>query len=112
MTKLTLPIRAVLYREGGVWIAHCLEFNIVGDGTTKSDAIASMAHFIRLQVDATVEGSNAANLFRPAKGRYFEMFAKGKDVSKLEMSFDAEELHGLVGDEYSFREFECDTTAA
>jgi predicted RNase H-like HicB family nuclease len=81
MQELRIPLRAVLYRESDSWIAHCLEFDLVGDGSTREEALQSLSDAIVCQLDATLENRNAANLFSPADGRYFTMFAAGKDVA-------------------------------
>ena len=38
---LRVPVRVVFYREDGEWVAHCLEFDLIGDGTTKQEALAA-----------------------------------------------------------------------
>ena len=35
--NLRVPLRVVFYREDEVWIAHCLEFDLAGDGMTRED---------------------------------------------------------------------------
>ena len=37
--KLRMPLRVVFYREEEVWIAHCLEFDLAGDGATREEAL-------------------------------------------------------------------------
>lgn len=87
MKPLRIPLRIVLYREGDAWVAHCLEFDLVGDGATQDEALRELSEAIQLQVDATLEHGNPANLFMPADGKYFEMFAAGKDVAGGELRF-------------------------
>ena len=92
MKTLRVPLRVVFYREGDVWIAHCLEFDLLGDGPTKDDAVRSLGQAICLQVAVSIEHGNHANLFSPADGRYLEMFAAGKDIAEaaLEVNVFAE----------------------
>jgi hypothetical protein len=78
--SLRVPLRVVFYREGERWIAHCLEFDLVGDGDTKEEALRLLAEAIAVQVDASLEGDNLANLFTPADGEFFQKYAQGKDV--------------------------------
>lgn len=78
---MRLPIRVVFYKEESDWIAHCLEFNLIGDGSTKQEAIDELCEAISLQIQATIEFNNPANLFRPADGKFFEMFAAGENVA-------------------------------
>ena len=90
MEQLRGPFRVVLYRDGNDWVARCLEFDLMGDGDTKQQALERFAEAVSLQVEATVEHSNPDNLFSPAEGRYFRMFAAGEGVS-------VDQLHIEVG---------------
>ena len=81
MKQMRVPLRIVFYKDGEDWIAHCLEFDLMGDGPTKKDAVARMADAISSQVQSSVEFDNPSNLFKPADAKYFVMFAEGQDVS-------------------------------
>ena len=87
---LRIPIRAVIDRDEGSLVAHCLEFDLMGDGPTHAAALSSLGDAISLQVAAAVEHDNPDNLFRPADGKLFAMFAAGDDVA-------AGELHLRMG---------------
>ncbi|MCE9556846.1 MAG: hypothetical protein K8T91_26155 [Planctomycetes bacterium] len=88
---LRIPIRIVFYREGDEWFAHCLEFDLVGSGSTKPVALSSLSEAIAIQIEQSIEHGNPANLFTPADGRLFQMFAEGDDSTlahgQLEMRF-------------------------
>ena len=75
-----VPLRIVFYRESGSWIAHCLEFDLIGDGQSKVEALDRLSEAVSLQVEASMEHENYANLFTPAEGKFFEMYAAGHDV--------------------------------
>jgi predicted RNase H-like HicB family nuclease len=78
-------LRIVFYKDEDDWIAHCLEFDLIGDGVTREKAMENLAEAILLQIQASVEHNNVANLFSPADGKYFRMFAAGKDVARAEV---------------------------
>jgi len=78
--KLRTPLRVVFYREGESWIAHCLEFDLAGDGMTREDALAVLSDAIALQAQASLECQNPANLFTPADGDLFHKYAAGADI--------------------------------
>jgi hypothetical protein len=78
MQPLQISIRVVCFREGTAWIAHCLEFDLIGDGLTQKEAIAQLAEAIRIQVEFSIEHENLNNLFSPADGGVFLRFAAGK----------------------------------
>jgi predicted RNase H-like HicB family nuclease len=100
---LRIPLRIVFYQEEGSWIAHCLEFDLVGDGETQPEALTSLADAIDLQIEATIEHGNPANLFSPAEGRYFQMFAEGKDLALGELALQP--AHGVVIERMESREY-------
>lgn len=105
---LRLPLRIVFYQEDGGWIAHCLEFDLMGDGPTQQDAMKELAEAIFLQIEASVEHNNAANLFNPAEGKFFEMFAAGKDVTRAEIvltEFRRPRLDGIEIERCEYREY-------
>ena len=68
-------MRTVFYKEGGAWIAHCLEFDLIGDGPTKRKALKSLSQAIAIQLEESVKHNNPANLFTPADGEFFRRFA-------------------------------------
>ncbi|QDU40352.1 hypothetical protein Mal4_47080 [Maioricimonas rarisocia] len=73
-----IPLRVVFYYHEDQWVAHCLEFDLVGCGHSREEALSLLTDAIAVQVDVSIDENNPANLFRPADGRYFEMFARGK----------------------------------
>jgi predicted RNase H-like HicB family nuclease len=81
MKALRIPLRAILYREDGVWIAHCLELDLIGDGATQEEALELLSQAILTQVEASIHYQSLHSLFRPAEAKYFEMFAAGRDVA-------------------------------
>src|SRR4051794_21113549 len=92
MPHLRIPLRVVYYRDDGAWVAHCLEFNLMGDGQTQTAALKELDAAISLQVEATLESGNWSNLFNPAPGKFLEMFAAGKDVAHGELHIQGDEL--------------------
>ncbi len=81
MNLLRIPLRVVFYQEEDDWIAHCLEFDLIGDGPTHQEALECLNEAIRLQIIASLENDNIDNLFSPAKPKYHQMFAAGHDVA-------------------------------
>jgi hypothetical protein len=65
------PIRVVFYRDDGKRVAHCLEFNLMGDGGTKRAAIVALGDAIASQVGVSLAHDNPGNLFKPAEGNLF-----------------------------------------
>ena len=78
---LRVPLRIVFYKESGSWIAHCLEFDLIGDGQTKVEALECLSRAVSLQVEASLTNQNYANLFTPADGKFLEMYAAGQEIT-------------------------------
>lgn len=81
MNALRVPLRVVFYEEEGEWIAHCLEFDLVGCAATREAALELLSEAIVIQLKATQQNQNLANLFTPASGEYLAKFAAGHDVA-------------------------------
>jgi predicted RNase H-like HicB family nuclease len=93
MRTFRVPLRAVFYREEGVWFAHCLEMDVIGDGPTPEEALAQLSEAIGMQIEFSLEQKAVANVFRPADARLFEMFAAGKDFALGELKITPA-MHG------------------
>jgi predicted RNase H-like HicB family nuclease len=100
-----MPIRIVLYQQDGDWIAHCLEFDLCGDGNTQKEALDNLDRAISIQIEESVVHDNAANLFSPADARIFQMFAEGKDrvvnVPVIQLSTATVEIQDVTAREYT-----------
>jgi predicted RNase H-like HicB family nuclease len=102
-----LPLRIVFYQQDGDWVAHCLEFDLMGDGETKEDALEQLAEAIVLQIEATAKLRNPANLISPADGKFFAMFAAGKDIvrAELQLKLPAPRIDNFEIEDCEYREY-------
>ena len=82
MKSFRMTLKAVLYKEGDIWLAHCLEFDLIGDGETPKDAMKQLNDAITAQIKASIKHKCLKNLFVPAVPKFWEMFATGKNVAK------------------------------
>ena len=82
MDGLRIPLRVVFYQEDGDWVAHCLEFDLVGAAASREEAMQLLSDSIFVQVKATAKSKNLKNLFRPADSEYFQKFAEGDDIAQ------------------------------
>lgn len=105
MKALRIPIHIVCYREDDQWIAHCLQFDICGNGETKHDAFMMLAEAIKIQVEQALEHNNPKNLFSPADGKYFQMFAAGKNIAKGELKMKLVPVDSVIMEEPEAREY-------
>src|SRR6266851_9365634 len=105
MKTARVPIRVVFYKEAPYWIAHCLEFDLLGSGETKRDALAMLAEAIEIQVRATIESGNIENLIRPADAKYFLMYAQGADVADGRLERAIQKIDPFEIEPNPYREF-------
>ena len=79
--RFRMPLQIVLYKEQARWIAHCLEFDLLGDGETEQQAVQMLATAVGIQLEDALQSGNMNNLFCPADGKFFQIFAEGRSRS-------------------------------
>ena len=80
MTETTRQtFRATVLNEGGEWIAHCLDLDIVSTGATAAAAIDALVEALGLQLAYAQETANYNHLVRPAP---LEAWQKLGDIMK------------------------------
>ena len=63
------------YKDGDLFIAHCLEFDLVSQGATLEEARKNLADLIFSHVQFAVEKDiEEKSLFRPAPNKYWEIY--------------------------------------
>lgn len=80
---MNIRLRFVFYREDDYVIAHCLELDLVGHGATHKEAAIMLCDAIAIQVEDAFENGSVETIFRPAPGKYFQMFASGKSSERI-----------------------------
>jgi len=55
LAHLPRKMRVFAVQEGGVWTAHAIEFDIVGEGDTQKAAIDSMILLIRDHIQTAID---------------------------------------------------------
>ncbi len=78
-TNMSINLSAILYREGGVWLAHCLELDIVAEGSDASDAFDSLKSLRDLQITVALKEGDIESVFRPAPPEIWKLFAAGTE---------------------------------
>ena len=65
-TGVSINLSAVVYSEGKLWLAHCLELDIVAEAKTVEDAVRSLISLCDLQIKVAIEEGDLQSIFRPA----------------------------------------------
>lgn len=93
--KARMPLRVVFYRDEGdksFWVAHCLEFDLLGHGKTKLDAMQLLTEAVALQIENSLKAGNIKSLFTSAPAEYQMMYAEGRDIAggelRIELHYD------------------------
>jgi hypothetical protein len=107
-----ISLRIVFYKQGRSWIAHCLEFDLCGDGATKKSALSSLSKSIGLELKHSLVHNNWANLFTPAPSEVQAMFFSGKATAQGEMRLKVEPTDEVIFEEQVYREYSGDLPAA
>ncbi len=77
-SNFSINLSAISYLEDGVWIAHCLELDIVAEGTDAKDAVDSLISLCDLQITTAMEEGDIESIFRAAPPEVWKMFATAK----------------------------------
>ena len=78
-----MDLRAVVYRHHKWWIAHCLELDLVAEGTTPENAIRDLIEISISQVEAATKIGNLESIFRAAPPEFWAMFSRAGDVPPI-----------------------------
>src|SRR5260370_23457679 len=72
--RMRITLRGVVYREDSVWLAHCLEMDIVAEGATPEQALKDVIELCHLQLRVAREEGDIEAAFRPAPPEYWKLF--------------------------------------
>ncbi len=104
-TTFRIPLRVVFYKEQGSWIAHCLEFDLCGDGKAHKNALISLSKAINAQLKFSQKNGNRKNLFSPAPSESQAMFFSGKTTADGGMELKIEAVDDVVFEGQEYREY-------
>jgi hypothetical protein len=66
-------------KENGMWIAHCLELDIVATASSKLNVIKEINDLIVAQIDYAFSNNNLDNLYKPAPAEVWKEFYACKE---------------------------------
>ena len=73
--KAQIELRVITYREDGVWLAHCLELDIVAEGKSPKKAVKDLVDLCVFQVKTAIEESDLLSILRPAPAEFWRMYS-------------------------------------
>lgn len=91
-TTMENIIRILLYPEGGDWVAHCLEFDLMGHGPRIRDAVKSLVGVIKTQHRELKKSGQLEDMYHPAPMEYWKLWNKAEPIGEAEIELDKAEV--------------------
>lgn len=76
--KGQFDLHILIYKEGGQYVAHCLELDIVGCGTNLETAFKEMQELVETQIEFHFRHGIENKLFHPAPAEYWNKWLKAE----------------------------------
>jgi hypothetical protein len=78
-----IRINAVAFREDGMWVAQCLEYNFASCAETLEELANELLRQVLDQIEADSEAGHEPFFgYKPAPEKFWDMFTAAKAVSK------------------------------
>ena len=81
METVSAVLNVLLYKEDGRWFAHCLEYDLLGDGKTWRTAVKRLLGVIDTQIEFIKENDNLDKLYHPAPPEYWEKLSRARPLA-------------------------------
>src|SRR5688572_11519392 len=78
--QLNVELRAVVYREGAWTIAHCLELDVVAEGSNSQEALRSLLEMCDMQIETADREGDLEAAFRPAPAKFWKLYAQASEA--------------------------------
>ncbi len=79
MSNATMAFNVLVKEEDDMWVAHCLELDVVATSDTEEGAVTDIADLIRAQVSYAISHDNLEYLYHPAPSEVWEEFLRCKE---------------------------------
>ena len=77
---LSLHLNVLVERqEDGSFLAHCLELDLVAEGSTSETAFSELLGLIDVQIRTCIDNDNLQNLFFPAPKEVWEKLLRARN---------------------------------
>jgi hypothetical protein len=76
-----IPLRVLIYKEDGEFVAHALEMDLLGYGATQSNAMDALLEMIFCQLSFAHEKKDARLLMFPAEPEIFARWEKAREAA-------------------------------
>lgn len=76
---ISFTVNVLTKKEDGMYVAHCLELDIVAVGSTLDEAQKEIVSTVCAQIDYAFSNDNLQNLYHPAPPEAWQEFYKCKE---------------------------------
>ncbi len=80
--EISLTVNVLVKKEGGTWIGHCLELDIVATADNLAQLKSDMNDLIVAQVDYAFSNNNLDHLYHPAPPEVWKEFFNCKNQTE------------------------------
>jgi len=77
-----LAFNALLKYEDGLWVAHCMELDIVATGDSPDSAVNDLKDLIVAQVSCALANDNTKYLYHSAPKKVWDEYWKAEDMNQ------------------------------
>ena len=81
-TSTSMIFNVLIKKEGGLFLAHCLELDLVATAKTFSQVKKEMKDIIETQVDYAFSNDNLDHLYRPAPAEVWREFYSCQEMQE------------------------------
>lgn len=92
MSGRTINLDIVIYREDGLWVAHCLQLDIVAASQTVEEAQSEIMELIKAHTEYTIEHDDWEHFYHPAPDKYWALIPKAPSVEDGMIDFSDSDL--------------------
>lgn len=85
--SLSLHLNVLIERQSnGVFLAHCLELDLLAEGKTSEQAFEDLLNVVDVQIRTCVDNDNLDNLFFPAPKEAWNKLVRVQQVAGCQFS--------------------------
>ncbi len=78
-------VHILVHLEDGVWIAHCLEFDLLADGEDPKSALTRLFGVIETHINYIYKNGLTDELYRPAPVEYWRKLARAHFAGEIKV---------------------------
>jgi predicted RNase H-like HicB family nuclease len=78
-------VHVLVYLDEGAWLAHCLEFDLLGHGDSPREAVKTLLGVIETHFDHLRETGREEDIYNPAPHDFWKKLAKATYLGEIKL---------------------------